>query len=111
MSGLLNKLITDGTVQRVGRMPTGSYVVMHLTAINTNISTDPANLAANRTLEVWACPDGATPSLVDRIEYAHIEKNNGHLELSCRVIGAGEAIWVQAGPGVVVRVDYVSDEI
>ena len=39
-----------------------------------------------------------------------IEKNNGRLEHSCRIIGEGEVIWVQAGPGVVVRVDYVSDE-
>lgn len=103
MSGLLNKLITDGTVQRVGRIPAGSYVAMHIMAINTNTTT-------NRTIEIWAAPDGSSPSLVDRIEYAHIEKNNGHLEHSCRIIGEGEVIWVQAGPGVVVRVDYVSDE-
>ena len=110
MSGLLNKLITDGTVQRVGQIPSGSYVAMHITAINTNTSSDPGNTTANRTIEIWAAPDGANPTLVDRIEYANIEKNNGRLEHSCRIIGEGEVIWVQAGPGVVVRVDYVSDE-
>ena len=110
MSGLLNKLITDGTVQRVGQIPSGSYVAMHITAINTNTSSDPGNTVANRTIEIWAAPDGASPTLVDRIEYANIEKNNGRLEHSCRIIGEGEVIWVQAGPGVVVRVDYVSDE-
>ena len=110
MSGLLNKLITDGTVQRVGQIPSGSYVAMHITAINTNTSSDPGNTVANRTIEIWAAPDGASPTLVDRIEYANIEKNNGRLEHSCRIIDEGEVIWVQAGPGVVVRVDYVSDE-
>lgn len=110
MSGLLNKLITDGTVQRVGQIPAGSYVAMHVMAINTNVSDNPADTNANRTIEIWAAPDGANPTLVDRIEYANIEKNNGHLEISCRIIGEGEVIWVQSEPGVVVRVDYVSDE-
>ena len=44
MSGLLNKLITDGTVQRVGQIPTGSYVAMHIMAINTNTSSDPVDI-------------------------------------------------------------------
>lgn len=110
MSGLLNKLITDGTVQRVGQIPAGSYVAMHLMAINTNTSADPQDTTNNRTIEVWSAPDGSAPTLVDRIEYATIEKNNGRLEHSCRIISEGEVIWVQAGPGVVVRVDFVSDE-
>lgn len=110
MSGLLNKLITNGTVQRVGQIPEGSYVALHVTAINSNTAIDPGDTAQDRTLEIWAAPSDASPTLVDRIAYAVIPRNNGMMDLSCRIIGESEVIWVQAGPGVVVRVDYVNDE-
>lgn len=110
MSGLIGKLITNGTVQRLGQVPAGTYAVAHLTAINTNTSADPADVTANRTFDAWAAAEGTSPSTIDLIEHAVIEKNYGHLDHSCRILQPGEVIWVKADPGVVVRMDYVNDE-
>lgn len=101
MSGLLNKLVSDGAIQILGTVPDAPFSSVTIRAVNSTGVDVPIRL--------WASVD-ILPSMVDLIEYAAIVPGNGGtFERSCLIMSAGENLFVQAAPGVTFRVETVDE--
>lgn len=101
MSGLLNKIVADGTPQLVATVPTGiSFAALNILAANDN--------ATDATLRVWIGTD-ATPSQADLVEPGVVIGGKGRYEDSVRIASPAESIFVQATAGVVIRVENVAE--
>lgn len=101
MSGLLNKLVTNGSVQEVATIPGMTYSSVNIRVAN------PLNV--DKPVTIWATIQNS-PSVVDLIEPGFIlEANGGRFEQSCMIMTAGEKIFVQADAGLVVRVETVDE--
>lgn len=102
MSGLLNKLVTNGSVQLAGTVPSNvEYAAVHVRAANPN--------EVDAALTVWVSLS-ETPAQVDLIEPNAIIPPAGRYADECGVLGPGEKIFVQAPAGVVVRIEYIHEE-
>jgi len=101
MSGLLNKILTDGSVQLVGTIPnTGTFSSINLLAAN--------DTTQDISLRVWIGTD-ATPSQVDLVDPQAIVPGKGRYEDTVRITSPGENVFVQAAVGLVVRVETVDE--
>jgi len=98
MSGLLNKLITDGTAQLVGTVPDCEYAIMSITFINdTSEEVSPS---------LWLTTQSAATK-VDKIEGVVKVVAGGRAEYECVNCSAGEKLYVQAASGCVVRASTI----
>lgn len=102
MSGLLAKVVTDGTTQLVTTVPDVEFAVVSITVINAT--------AQEAELAIYATT-GPTPSLVDTLEHSvFIPANGGRYVMSCSTMSPGEKIFVKSSPGLVVRIEAVDEE-
>lgn len=101
MSGLLNKIIADGTIQLAATVPTGiSFTALNILAAN--------DTASDVTLRIWIGV-GTTPNPVDLVEPGVIIASKGRYEDNVRVASPSENVFIQATAGVVVRVENVAE--
>lgn len=99
MSGLLNKLITDGTVQEVATVPVCDYALLQISLMNPT--------AAEVNGKLWLTQQ-AVPTAVDTIEPAVVlAANGGRASYESCVASQGEKLFVQAPAGCVVRVTSI----
>ncbi len=102
MSGLLNKLITNGAVQEAGTIPGTTY-----SSVNIRIANP---LAQQQVVKIWATT-AATPGNIDLLEPGLvIPPNGGRFEQSCLIMSANEKIFVEAAAGLIVRIETVDEE-
>lgn len=102
MSGLLNKLITNGTVQEIAEVPGTTYSMVNILVINPTAGQVDVRLFASNQ---------AAPTPVDTIEHrAVLAENGGRVEYSCVNCSAGEKLFIQAPAGLIVRVTSVDEE-
>lgn len=99
MSGLLSKILTNGTRQLVATVPECDYGLINVMVLNPTVSDSPVKL--------WLSTQ-ATPSEVDLIESDTIlVARGGKLELSCVTVSQGEVLYIEASAGLVVRVTSI----
>lgn len=104
MSGLINKVITDGSTMLIGSVPGSKFSTVNLLVVNpTEIDQDIA---------VYICDAGKTaPGQVDLYDpRATLLANGGRAEYSCVVCSAGEQVFVRAAAGLVVRLSSVDEQ-
>lgn len=103
MSGLLNKAITNGTVQEIAMVPaTIVRSLLDITIINPTESDAPGVM-------VWATFNNA-PVQVDLLDFgANLVSAGGKLVLENVNCTPGEKIFVQAPAGMVVRITSVDE--
>lgn len=105
MSGLINKVITNGSVIEVGRIPEGDnkYSSVNILVINPKNDAD-VNVRAYATFQ-------DSPTLVDTIDYrAVLVREGGRVNLSCEIMSPGERIFIDAPAGLVVRLTSVDED-
>lgn len=102
MSGLLNKALTSGNVQHIATVPPGAArSLLNIMVLNP--------LGSEATATVWAT-NQVDPSTVDLLDFnAKLPANGGKLLLECENCSAGEKIYVQGTPGMVVRVTNIDE--
>lgn len=99
MSGLLNKIVADGSVQLAATVPVGiSFAALNILAANDN--------AADATLRIYI-GTGLSPDPADLVEPNVVISGKGRYEDSVRVASPGENVFIQATAGVVVRIESV----
>lgn len=102
MSGLINKLVTDGSVQILGQVPECPFASVHIQAVNPT--------ASDLGITLWAGV-GASPNPVDLLEYdVPVPANGGRYSNDCVIMSAGEKIFVKAPAGLVVRLSSVDEQ-
>lgn len=104
MSGLINKVITDGSTMLIGSVPGSKFSTVNLLVVNdTNIDQDIA---------VYICDAAKTaPGQVDLIEArATLLANGGRVEYSCVVASAGEQVFIRCAAGLVARLSSVDEQ-
>lgn len=107
MSGLLNKMICQTTLEQVGAIPSSSdYAAVNVHFLNTH-SAD-----VEVSLYVVSGAGAAVPALVDGVwEGLVVPGNGGTAEKMGMLCSAGERIFVKASQAgvVVARVEFVSE--
>lgn len=99
MSGLLNKIIADGTVQLAATVPAGiAFAALNILAAN--------DTSSDATVRIWITLD-PTPNQVDLVEPGVVVASKGRYEDSVRIASPSENVFIQATAGVVVRVENV----
>lgn len=94
---LVNKVLGNGTETFVVEVPnTHPFASMNIVASNTNAAAQEINIKVS---------SDTAPDLADTIEPGALIPAKGRYELSCRLVAAGERIYVTAQPGVAVRVE------
>lgn len=105
MSGLLNKLLADNTIQLAGTVPGGAsnYASVNILVINPN-PTDGLVTAYATT--------SPSASAVDKIMHERVmAANGGQIEIACRIMSGGEKIYVKAPVGCIVRIELVEENL
>lgn len=105
MSGLLNKVLTNGTTQEIGVIPgssNGAYSMLNVVVSNPT--------SQEVKLEIWLTFNDE-PTMVDYIEPgAMIPANGGGYEAVGRIASAGERLFVRTQEGLVVRAETIEDQ-
>lgn len=102
MSGLLNKLITNGSVQKVATVPTIQFGSMNVRVVN------PTN--ADQPIKLWLSADATAPSQADLIEHrAVVPANGGRYMDTGLIVSASETLYIQAAADLVVRAELVEE--
>lgn len=103
MSGLLNKAITNGTVQEIAMVPaTIVRSLLDITIINPTEGDAPG-------IMIWATFNNV-PVQVDLLDFgANLVAAGGKLVLENVNCAPGEKIFVQAPAGMVVRVTSIDE--
>ncbi len=104
MSGLLNKVITNGEVMHIGTVPEGDvkYSLVNVLVINPTNAPIEGRLYATNQLN---------PSLVDLIDHRVVlVANGGRAEYSCGTMSPGEKLFIEAPAGLVVRVTSIDED-
>lgn len=101
MSGFVNKLITDGSMQLLGTVANdGPFSLVTVRAYNAT--------TADRNVAIWVT-SSASPTAVDQIDgvelgpKARYEQNN-------IITSIGEKIYVQGDAGVVLRMEQIDEK-
>ena len=100
MSGVLNKLLADGTVQFVAGLGDVPF-----SSVNILVS-NPTGVSGS--LQVWI-GTGITPAMADRVEPGAIVAAKGRYEDLGRICSGGEKLFVQAPAGWVIRAEAVDE--
>jgi hypothetical protein len=101
MSGLKNKLISDGTVQLLGTV--SDSVLFSLTTVR---AVNPTASVKEITIWVTTSP---TPSDIDLVEAPTSLTPKGRYEQNNLQLSPGEKVFVYAPVGVVFRMETVDE--
>lgn len=101
MSGLKNKLVSDGTVQLLGTV--SDNVLFSLTTVRAINPT-----ATTKEITVWVTT-APNPTDVDLVEAPTNIVSKGRYEQNNLQLSPGEKVYVYASPGVVFRMETVDE--
>lgn len=102
MSGLLNKVITDGSVMEIATLSNDvNYAMINVTATN-----DTENEA---TISLFI-GTGTEPGRQDLVGPRSEVPAGGVYEVVGRIVSPGEKIWVEAPSGFIVRVEVINEQ-
>lgn len=102
MSGKLDKILTNGSIQKAATVPSNvTYASMNVLVVNP--------LSTVTQVELWLS-DATSPSPVDYIQSSVAVPAGGTLEVYARLVSPGENLFVRAAAGLAVRVE-TADEV
>lgn len=102
MSGKLNKILTNGSIQLAATVPAN----VTYSSVNVVIANPLATICE---AEVWIS-DAQSPSPVDYIQSKVVIPAGGTLEIYARLAGPGENVFVRGTAGAAVRIES-ADEV
>lgn len=101
MSGLISKVMTDGSTQLVGQVPGSKFSTLSISVHNLN--------AVDQEVVLYLTTD-ATPKPVDTVEPGAILPAKGSARYEVEIASPGEKLFIKAPAGLAVRFCSVDEQ-